>query len=133
CNSLESKFNMENTQFRLSTTKSKNQSQMSKRNYEENHGSTSGMFKRNKLTHDESSLGSCPTATTRTFSHEDYTVGWICALPCEVAAAKVMLDDIYPSLPIRPSDHNTYILGRIGVHNIVVACLPSYGTTSAAT
>ncbi|OCL11665.1 Pfs domain protein [Glonium stellatum] len=68
-------------------------------------------------------------------SHEDYTVGWICALPVEVAAAKAMLVDVHADLSIPPNDHNTYILGRIGPHNIVVACLPVgvYGTTSATT
>jgi len=52
-----------------------------------------------------------------------------------MAAAKVMLDDIHADLPIHPNDRNTYTLGKIGAHNIVVACLPSgvYGTTSAAT
>ncbi|KAJ6081409.1 hypothetical protein N7499_006283 [Penicillium canescens] len=68
-------------------------------------------------------------------SHDDYTVGWICALPLEMAAAKLMLDAIHPSLPRPPTDQNTYILGNIGDHNIVVACLPSgaYGNVSAAT
>ncbi|KAJ5645451.1 hypothetical protein N7507_011462 [Penicillium longicatenatum] len=67
------------------------------------------------------------------FSHEDYTVGWICALPLEMAAAKLMLDAIHPSLPRPPNDHNTYILGNIGEHNVVIAGLPSgaYGNTSA--
>ncbi|KAL2820650.1 hypothetical protein BJX63DRAFT_418288 [Aspergillus granulosus] len=67
-------------------------------------------------------------------SHDDYTVGWICALPVETAAAKLMLDKIHPSLPYLPGDQNTYILGSIGDHNIVIAGLPSgaYGTTSAA-
>ena len=71
----------------------------------------------------------------RKLRREDYTVGWICALPLEMAAATTMLDEIHANLPIRPNDHNTYTLGRIGAHNIVVACLPSgvYGTTSAAT
>ena len=34
-----------------------------------------------------------------------------------------------------PNDQNTYLLGRIHGHNIVIACLPSgvYGTISAAT
>ncbi|KAL3465971.1 hypothetical protein BJX64DRAFT_284904 [Aspergillus heterothallicus] len=48
-----------------------------------------------------------------------------------------MLDDKH--LPIARSsipetDHNTYILGEIGGHNVVMACLPSgvYGHTSAA-
>jgi hypothetical protein len=68
-------------------------------------------------------------------THDDYTVGWICALPLEMAAAKLMLDAIHPNLPIPSTDQNTYILGNIGEHNIVIACLPSgaYGNISAAT
>ncbi|KAF3385173.1 Nephrocystin-3 [Penicillium rolfsii] len=66
-------------------------------------------------------------------SHEDYTVGWICALPIEIAAAKLMLDTIHPNLPRPPNDRNTYILGNIGEHNVVITGLPSgaYGNTSA--
>ncbi|KAJ0421517.1 purine and uridine phosphorylase [Aspergillus carlsbadensis] len=66
-------------------------------------------------------------------SHEDYTVGWISALPIEMAAAQALLDEIHPDLPIPHSDNNSYVLGRIGKHNVVVACLPSgiYGTSSA--
>ena len=68
-------------------------------------------------------------------SHEDYTVGWICALPLEMSAAKMMLDETYSNLPQPDTDHNAYTLGRINGHNVVIACLPSgvYGTTSAAT
>ncbi|KAJ5389767.1 uncharacterized protein N7496_000835 [Penicillium cataractarum] len=71
----------------------------------------------------------------RTRSHDDYTVGWICALPVETAAAKLMLNEIHPPLPRLPMDQNSYILGSIGEHNIVIASLPTgaYGTTSAAT
>ncbi|KAI3015357.1 hypothetical protein CBS147347_11230 [Aspergillus niger] len=67
------------------------------------------------------------------FTHDDYTVAWICALPLELAAAKAMLDDVHPPLPQPQSDHNVYTLGRIGSHNVVVACLPGgvYGTISA--
>ncbi|KAJ9481399.1 hypothetical protein VN97_g12081 [Penicillium thymicola] len=74
-------------------------------------------------------------AARATLSHDDYTVGWICALPLEMAAAKLMLDVIHPSLPRPPTDQNTYILGNIGDHNVVIACLPSgaYGIVSAAT
>ncbi|KAE8152392.1 hypothetical protein BDV25DRAFT_151245 [Aspergillus avenaceus] len=45
-----------------------------------------------------------------------------------------MLDDLHASLPIPESDHNTYQLGEIGNHNIVIACLPSgvYGHVSAS-
>jgi nucleoside phosphorylase len=66
-------------------------------------------------------------------SHEDYTVGWICGLPLEMAAAKLMLDAIHPILPRPPNDQNTYILGNVGKHNVVIAGLPSgaYGNTSA--
>ncbi|KAL4809592.1 Pfs domain protein [Aspergillus unguis] len=66
--------------------------------------------------------------------HTDYTVGWICALPVEMAAAIAMLDEEHPDLPTSPGDHNTYFHGRIGLHCIVIACLPLgiYGTASAA-
>ncbi|KAF7510973.1 hypothetical protein GJ744_005519 [Endocarpon pusillum] len=67
---------------------------------------------------------------------DDYTVGWVCALPLEVAAAKGMLDEIHQDLPEQDiSDHNSYILGQIHHHNIVIAGLPAgvYGTTPAAT
>ena len=73
--------------------------------------------------------------TERTmFSHNDYEVAWICALPLEMTAAKTMLDTLHDRLSQPTSDHNTYTLGSVGGHNIVVACLPSgvYGTTSAA-
>ena len=54
-----------------------------------------------------------------------------------MAVAKVILDEIHPAsdLPTSPNDQNTYILGRIRAHNVVIAYLPSgvYGTTSAAT
>jgi len=66
--------------------------------------------------------------------HQDYTVGWICALPTEMAAAQATLDERHNPLQQDPNDHNTYILGRIGVHNVVLACLPSgvTGTIAAA-
>ncbi|KAL4741644.1 nucleoside phosphorylase domain-containing protein [Aspergillus similis] len=75
------------------------------------------------------------SATALLKSHEDYTIGWICALPVEMAAARAMLDEIHDSLPNPLDDHNNYILGNIGLHNIVVACLPAgiYGITSATT
>ncbi|RAH55200.1 Pfs domain protein [Aspergillus piperis CBS 112811] len=74
-------------------------------------------------------------ASNVSLSRDDYTVGWICALPLEMAAAKVMLDEIHDDLPMQPTDDNAYLLGRIGKHNVVIACLPSgvYGMTSAAT
>ncbi|OHF04435.1 hypothetical protein CORC01_00287 [Colletotrichum orchidophilum] len=67
-------------------------------------------------------------------SHELYTVGWVCALPLEMAAAQAMLDYVHQPLDMNPNDSNVYMFGSIGLHNIVIACLPSgqYGTTSAA-
>ena len=76
-----------------------------------------------------------PEAGSRTLSHSDYTVGWICALPLEMTAAIAMLDEIHSDLGgLRSNDHNTYKLSSICGHNVVIACLPSgvYGTTSAA-
>jgi nucleoside phosphorylase len=74
---------------------------------------------------------------TRQFVHKDYTVGWICALPqTELVAATAMLDKEHPILPAAdPKDKNSYILGEIGTHKIVIACLPSQATgkVSAAT
>ncbi|KAF3936310.1 hypothetical protein ABW19_dt0208543 [Dactylella cylindrospora] len=72
--------------------------------------------------------------SVRALSPDSYTIGWICALPLEMAAARVILDDIHPDLPNRSQDQNGYIFGEIGGHCIVIACLPSgvYGTTPAA-
>jgi hypothetical protein len=68
------------------------------------------------------------------FTNNDYTVGWICALQAELAASQAMLDEEHPDLLQAKNDTNAYTLGRIGQHNVVLACLPS-GTTgiSAAT
>ncbi|KAF4774757.1 hypothetical protein HER10_EVM0003061 [Colletotrichum scovillei] len=67
-------------------------------------------------------------------SHEAYTVGWVCALPLEMAAARAMLDKEHQPLNMNPNDSKVYTFGSIGPHNIVIACLPSgqYGTNSAA-
>src|SRR5271170_523559 len=69
-----------------------------------------------------------------TWLHDDYTVGWICALPLELGASMSMLDETHTSLATHSEDSNSYTLGRIGPHNVVIACLPKgqYGTNSAA-
>jgi hypothetical protein len=67
--------------------------------------------------------------------HEDYTVGWICALPdVEMTAARAMLDETHPDLSQPRTDPNTYCLGGIGEHNIAIACLPmgEIGNNAAA-
>jgi len=53
-----------------------------------------------------------------------------------MAAAKGMLDKVHSNPTAQdPNDHNTYLLGEVFGHNVVVACLPAgvYGITSAAT
>jgi nucleoside phosphorylase len=61
-------------------------------------------------------------------------VGWICALAIEMAAAVGMLDKRHESLPQDSRDHNNYVLGQIGPHNVAIACLPAGmpGLTPAA-
>lgn len=68
-------------------------------------------------------------------TYNDYTVGWVCALPKEQTAAIAMLDQKHADLPKPPNDHNSYTLGCIGKHNIVIACLPKgrVGNESSAT
>ena len=58
------------------------------------------------------------------FHIKDYTVGWVCALPIELAAARAILDEEHHDLPQDRNDSNIYTLGRIGEHNVVIACLP---------
>ncbi|KAI8265390.1 Heterokaryon incompatibility protein 6, OR allele [Colletotrichum sp. SAR11_239] len=55
-----------------------------------------------------------------------YTIGWVCALPKEQTAARAMLDEEFRDVHIcnATNDTNTYTLGSIGRHNIVIACLP---------
>ncbi|KAI1880051.1 hypothetical protein JX265_001672 [Neoarthrinium moseri] len=65
-----------------------------------------------------------------------YTVGWICAVGTELVAATAFLDEEHDALEQQPAtDNNTYILGRIWKHNVVIAALPhwQYGLVSAAT
>ncbi|KAH7461577.1 hypothetical protein FOMA001_g19098 [Fusarium oxysporum f. sp. matthiolae] len=67
---------------------------------------------------------------------QKYTIGWICAVTTEFVAARAFFDEKHDQLEtIADNDNNTYALGRIGKHNVVMAALPKseYGTTSAAT
>jgi len=82
----------------------------------------------------DESLIRCPFHTESALTHRSYTVGWICALQLEVAAAMTMLDAHHGTLPQNPRDINAYVLGRIGRHNVVIVALPAgeYGTNPAA-
>ena len=73
--------------------------------------------------------------STSVYPNETYTVGWVCALSVELAAAKGLLDETHGEPQTQPNgDHNAYTLGRIHEFNVVIACLPAsvYGTSSAA-
>lgn len=74
-------------------------------------------------------------ATLPVLTHQHYTVGWICALPSELTAAMAMLDKEHSPLSQHAQDNNTYTLGQIGEHFVVIACLPAgqTGNNSAAT
>ncbi|KAH7143738.1 hypothetical protein EDB81DRAFT_796262 [Dactylonectria macrodidyma] len=67
-------------------------------------------------------------ASSHRLSHDDYTVGWICALPVEMAASQALLDEHHLPLKQSSRDRNSYTVGRIGAHNVVMACLPDGGT-----
>jgi nucleoside phosphorylase len=68
-------------------------------------------------------------------THKDYTVGWICALEVEQAAARASLGAEHPRLPAIPGDPNIYRFGSVNGHNVVIACLPDgeTGNNPAAT
>lgn len=74
------------------------------------------------------------TMSAKSYNHDDYKVGWICALPKEQTAAMAMLDERHDSLKKPLYDSNAYTLGSISGHNVVIACLPvgEIGTNSAA-
>ncbi|KAK5689372.1 hypothetical protein LTR17_026302 [Elasticomyces elasticus] len=69
-------------------------------------------------------------STTR--DRASYGVGIVCALPLEKAAVMGMLDEEHPRLPTVEGDANDYTLGRIGDHDVLVACLPAGGTGKAS-
>ncbi|EUC28663.1 hypothetical protein COCCADRAFT_42621, partial [Bipolaris zeicola 26-R-13] len=61
---------------------------------------------------------------SRQLCREDYTVGWVCAIPVELAAALEMLDEEHAALDQDPHDENIYSLGSVAGHNVVIVCLP---------
>ena len=73
----------------------------------------------------------CSAPTTMSHSHSDYTVACICPMGIELAPVKAMLDETHQSLPTL-RDQNSYVLGAIGGHNVVIAVLPEIGNNAAA-
>lgn len=68
-------------------------------------------------------------------SNDEYTIGWISALYEEFMVAMAMLDEEHGKPQSTPrEDSNVYHLGRIGEHNVAMACLSGgkMGTGPAA-
>ena len=61
----------------------------------------------------------------RALQPDDYTVGWICASASEYETALAILDEIHEDLEIPGVDLDSYSLGSMKGHNIVLACLPA--------
>ena len=61
----------------------------------------------------------------RPLRRDDYTVGWVCALPIELAAAQEMLDEEHPDLEcaLANNDENLYSLSSFSGLNAVIAHL----------
>lgn len=71
-------------------------------------------------------------------NHKDYTIGWICPLATDYVAAKAFLDEEHEGPEhsnLSSNDNNSYTLGRVGQHNVVICPIPQYyqiSTTSPA-
>ncbi|KAK4497731.1 hypothetical protein PRZ48_010384 [Zasmidium cellare] len=67
---------------------------------------------------------------------EDYTVGWICALPIpELQASRLLFDgDEHEDVILGHDTLHQYVYGEMNGHNIVMGCLPAsqMGKASAA-
>ncbi|KAH7190174.1 hypothetical protein DER44DRAFT_903943 [Fusarium oxysporum] len=70
----------------------------------------------------------------RKLAHDAYTVGWICVLRSELNASRAMLDEEHEPPTPAERDDNSYLLGRMAGHNVVIAFTGSgtYGTNAAA-
>ncbi|KAI9860497.1 MAG: hypothetical protein M1813_006156 [Trichoglossum hirsutum] len=64
--------------------------------------------------------------------NHDYTVACICPTGVELAPVEAMLDEMHQSLSAS-RNNNSYTLGRIGAHNVVIAVMPEIGNSNAAT
>jgi hypothetical protein len=71
----------------------------------------------------------------RRLNHGAYIIALICPLEVEISAARYMLDEEHERLPKDKHDTNSYILGRLNEHSVVITSLPegSQGNVSAAT
>ncbi|KAH6672608.1 nucleoside phosphorylase domain-containing protein [Halenospora varia] len=101
------------------------------RECEDNEESASITPKKRKLSHGNSEARG--SDEKRRLAHDAYTVGWICVLRSELNASRALLDEEHEPLPPAEKDDNSYLLGRMVGHNIVIAFTGSgtYGTNAA--
>lgn len=94
--------------------------------FDDNDGSTSTAPKKMKLGRENNGK--------RKLTHDAYTVGWVCVLRSELNASRALLDEEHERLPLAEKDDNSYLLGRMGEHDVVIAFPGSgtYGTNAAA-
>lgn len=99
---------------------------------DDSEGSTSIASKKRKLSHVNSEAQE--SGEKWKLAHDAYTVGWVCVLPSELNASRVLLDEEHEPLPQTEKDDNSYLFGRMGKHNVVIAFSGSctYGTNAAA-
>jgi hypothetical protein len=64
-------------------------------------------------------------------THDDYAVACICPIGVKLAPVEAMLDEMHQSLSTS-RNKNSYTLGRMGAHNVVIAIMPEIGNNSAA-
>jgi nucleoside phosphorylase len=72
---------------------------------------------------------------SRPENREGFSIAVICALVSEANAVEACFDEIWDDdfdYGKAPGDTNAYTLGRIGVHNAVLAFMPDMGASSAA-
>lgn len=70
----------------------------------------------------------------RKFTHDAYTIGWVCILRDELNASRALLDEEHERLQPGENDDNSYLLGRMGNHNVVISFpgAGGYGMNAAA-
>ncbi|KAI1358411.1 nucleoside phosphorylase domain-containing protein [Xylaria arbuscula] len=73
-------------------------------------------------------------ASSNRKTRDAYTVAILCAMDIERNAVRYMLDEEHHRLPSQLGDSNSYTLGKLNGHDVVLACLPSQqGKGAAAT
>ena len=74
-------------------------------------------------------------AAIKPMSRAHFRIAIICALPREADAVTLLFDEFWDAdgdlFGRAKGDTNTYVTGRIGIHNVVLVTAPAMGTTNA--